>query len=89
MRWILEGEDAAYPRDPAVEYDSPDLGDVHMGNAPREPRVRLRDAVLEKVEELSKGLDLGPKWIRWATGPIARWFLKKAVKSKLNALLKL
>jgi hypothetical protein len=89
LRWILEGQDAAYPRDPAVQYDSPDLGDVHMGNAPREPRERLREAVLKKVEELAKGLDLGPKWIRWATGPIARWFLKKAVKSKLNALLRL
>ena len=39
-------------------YDSPDLGDVHMGNAPREPREQLRDAVLKKADELTKDLDL-------------------------------
>jgi len=89
LRWILEGQDAVYDRDPDVEYDSPDLGDVDMGNAPREPREQLRDAVVKKVEDLAKGLALGPKWTHWATGPMARWFLKKAVKSKLNALLEL
>lgn len=66
LPWILEGQDAAYDRDPAVEYDSPDLGDVDMDSAPREPRERLRDAVLEKVEELAKGLTLGPQWTHWA-----------------------
>ena len=87
--WILEGRDAVYEREPNVVYDSPDLGDVHMGNAPREPRELLRDTVLKKAGELTKNLDLGPKWIRWATGPTARWFLKRAVKSKLNTLLRL
>lgn len=86
---ILEGRDAVYERDPSVVYDSPDLGDVHMGNAPREPREQLRESVLKKVDALAKNLDFGPKWICWATGPIARWFLKRAVKSKLNTVLRL
>lgn len=89
LRWILEGQDDAYEREPNVVYDSPHLGDVHMGNAPRPPREQLREAILKKVHELTEDLGLGPKWVRWATGPIVRWFLKRVVKSKLNTMLRL
>ena len=89
LKWILEREPGTYEHEPNIVYDPPDLGDVNMGNAPRPPREMLRDATLKKVDALAKDLDLGPKWIRWATGPLARWGLKKAVKSKLNAVLEL
>ncbi len=87
LRWILEGGADPYEREPDVEYDPPPLGEINMRDAPREPRERFRDATVEKVVELTRDLDIGPAGLRWAIGPVARWGLKKAVRSKLDAQL--
>lgn len=74
-----------------MPYASPvNLGDVDMAHAPEEPRKRLRDETLKKVDTLMKRHGgVGPRWSRWATGPLARWAVKKAVKTKLNGVLQL
>lgn len=89
LPWILEGKTGAYEREPGVVYDGPDLGDVDMDGAPLAARKRLRDATLRKVDLLSRHLRVGPRWMRWATGPLARWGLRKVVRSKLDEVLRM
>jgi hypothetical protein len=72
-----------------VEYDPPPLGAVTMANAPRAPRVELRDAAVAKVGALADAFGVGPRWLRWLTRPVLRWSVKRAVRSKLNGLLEL
>lgn len=89
LKWILEAATGPYEREPGIEYDPTPLGEITMKDAPRRPRERFRDATVEKLVDLTRNLDIGPRGLRWAIGRVARWGLKKAVKSKLNEQLEL
>ncbi len=89
LPWVLEGRTDPYPREPGVDYDPPDLGSVDMDAAPRAPRERLRDAMVAKADALARELKIGPAWVSWALGPLARWGLRRVVRTNLEKVLEL
>jgi predicted acylesterase/phospholipase RssA len=87
---ILGYEPSAVPREPDGEYEIPlDLSKVTMRSADRASREALRDAVVDKAQDLLKEHAPGASWLKWATRPLVSWVGGSMLKKKVESFLEL
>jgi predicted acylesterase/phospholipase RssA len=87
---ILQYDPAVVPPEPGVEYENPrDLSGVTMKDADRGTREALRDSMVRKAKAVIRAHVAGPKWLRWATGPLASWFGGRMIQGKISNFLEL
>ncbi|NUQ19536.1 MAG: patatin-like phospholipase family protein [Gemmatimonadaceae bacterium] len=67
-----------------VDYSNVDMKDADVAQ-----RRILRDSAVAKVQAMSSGYLPGPKWLRFATGPITRWAVGRVIGKKVDELLEL
>jgi hypothetical protein len=85
----IEPTDMPEP-EPGVAYQpAVDLRDVTMAQAPRDARLRLRDATMRKVKDATRGLSFGPAWLQWGIGPLARSAVRRTAKKQIEDALEL
>ena len=89
----LLGLDGAPPLEPGFEheYDIPreweGFKDATMRDAEAAPRIALRDMLVARAREFVDSQAVGPRWLRWATGPAARAAVAGTVKARLDRIL--
>lgn len=88
------GIEENYPREQGPQgtdlyVNRVDYSGVTMRDADEALRRRLRDSAVAKVQAMSSGYLPGPKWLRFATGPITRWAVGRVIGKKVDELLEL
>ncbi|HEX8849738.1 MAG TPA: patatin-like phospholipase family protein [Gemmatimonadaceae bacterium] len=90
----IVGIEEGYPREQGPQgmdlyVNHVDYSNVTMRDADEGLRRRLRDSAVAKVKAMSSDYVPGPRWLRFATGPVARWAVGKVIGKKIDELLEL
>jgi predicted acylesterase/phospholipase RssA len=89
---LLELE-ATPPPEPGFEheYDIPPewetFKNATMRDADVAPRIALRDMLVKRARKFVEAQTIGPRWLRWVTGPASRAAVAGTVKARLNRVL--
>jgi hypothetical protein len=73
------------------EYEIPreweGFKDATLREADMAPRIALRDMLVARARGFVETQAIGPRWLRWLTGPAAKAAVAGAVKAKLDRVL--
>ncbi|NUO64075.1 MAG: patatin-like phospholipase family protein [Gemmatimonadaceae bacterium] len=88
------GVEKDYPRERGPQgmdlYVNPvDYSGVTMRDADEAQRRVLRDSAVARVKAMATDYVPGPRWLRFAMGPIARWAVGRVIGKKIDELLEL
>jgi hypothetical protein len=85
--------DTSPPLEPGFEheYDIPkeweSFKDATLRDADTAPRIALRDMLIARARRFVETKAIGPRWLRWLTGPAVKTAVASAVKAKLDRVL--
>lgn len=88
------GIEEGYPREQGPQgmdlyVNHVDYSGVTMRDADEGQRRVLRDSAIAKVKTMANDYVPGPRWLRFALGPIARWAVGRVIGKKIDELLEL
>jgi predicted acylesterase/phospholipase RssA len=85
--------DAPPPLEPGFEHeyeiprDWEEFKNATLRDADTAPRIALRDMLVARARRFVEAKAIGPRWLRWLTGPAVKAAVASAVRAKLDRVL--